>query len=234
MKVVGVDGCRGGWIAVEWNPGADSWVPRCYPSFSDLLRECADADAIGVDIPIGLRDDVHPRHCDIEARMFLGWPRSSSVFPAPQRSLLECANFAEASARSRSRFGKGISRQAFNIYDKVREVDALMTPNLQKQIVEVHPEVTFKEMNSGQQLADSKKTSAGFDARRTLLAGTVTRDTPTSRVDARRLVPNVGADDLLDAFAAAWTAHRVATGDALRFPDVIEIDERGLRMEIVR
>ena len=163
-----------------------------------------------------------------------GRPRSSSVFPAPQRSLLECANFAEASARSRSRFGKGISRQAFNIYDKVRDVDALMTPDLQKQVVEVHPEVTFQEMNGGQPLADSKKTLPGFDARRTLLASTVTRDIPTSRTDARRLVPKIDADDLLDAFAAAWTAHRVATGDALRLPEVMDIDDRGLRMEIVR
>ena len=39
------------------------------------------------------------------------------------------------------------------------------------------------------------------------------------------------ADDVLDAFAGAWTALRVASGTHLRLGG--ERDERGLRMEVV-
>ena len=42
-----------------------------------------------------------------------------------------------------------------------------------------------------------------------------------------------GEDDFLDACACAWTARRVLTGEAVRFPDGDPpTDPRGLRMEI--
>jgi predicted RNase H-like nuclease len=42
-----------------------------------------------------------------------------------------------------------------------------------------------------------------------------------------------GADDVLDAMVAAWTARRVATGDAGRLPEEPVANRTGLRMEIV-
>ncbi len=43
----------------------------------------------------------------------------------------------------------------------------------------------------------------------------------------------VGADDVLDAFAALWTAERIARGEAQTLPVTAEHDRLGLRLEIV-
>lgn len=233
MQVVGVDGCPGGWIAVVWDTDTDTWEPRFHQTFSAIVECYPDAACIGIDIPIGLRDDCDARRCDTRARKLLGWPRMASVFPAPQRSLLSCTSHAEASAQSRACFGKGVSQQAFGIYAKVYEVDQVMTPGLQSRIIELHPEVTFRAMNGDQPMALSKKKTAGFECRRNLLADWMPPDIPKSRADARKRAPYAGADDLLDALAAAWTARRCASGDAIRLPDQPEINNRGLRMEIV-
>jgi predicted RNase H-like nuclease len=47
----------------------------------------------------------------------------------------------------------------------------------------------------------------------------------------RQRPPGSGADDVLDAFAGAWTARRLARGCAERVGG--EVDTRGLRMEVV-
>jgi len=47
--VVGVDGCRAGWIAVRWG---DSVTHHLCRRFEDVLA--LDAAIIAVDIPIGL------------------------------------------------------------------------------------------------------------------------------------------------------------------------------------
>jgi predicted RNase H-like nuclease len=51
----------------------------------------------------------------------------------------------------------------------------------------------------------------------------------------RELYPvgRVGHDDILDAFAALWSAERVLRGDARTLPCRPPVDQRGLRMEIV-
>jgi predicted RNase H-like nuclease len=233
MLVVGVDGCPGGWIAAIWDTDRNEWSPRHFDDIQQLLAAMGEADCIGIDIPIGLRDDGTARRCDIEARRLLGWPRMTSVFPAPQRSLLNCASHSEASTLSKERFTKGISQQAFGIFKKVREVDCAITPDLQQRVIEVHPELTFHAMNGGRPLLHSKKKLDGFAERRDLLRRHVSPSIPETRADARTLAPTAGADDLLDALAAAWTARRFAECRAERVPREPERDERGLRMEIV-
>lgn len=203
MRAAGVDGCRGGWVvAVD-----DSVV--VVPTFRDVLHVAADA-IIGIDIPVGL-PDAGPRACDVEARRVLG-PRRSSVFPAPPRAALSWTTWADAS---------GMSKQAFNILAKVREVDAEMTPARQATVVEVHPEVSFAVMR-GAPMAHRKTTMEGVAERLAALGLT----TPVPRVRG------ASTDDVLDALAVQWTATRLARGDARRLGDGA-VDAKGLRMEIV-
>jgi len=108
-----------------------------------------------------------------------------------------------------------------------------MTPGMQRQIVEVHPEGSFWVMNRGQPMETSKKRTAGFEARRDLLRSCLPLDVPETRRDARLLAPFAGADDLLDALAAAWTARRYAEGVAMQLFAEPSIDADGLRMKIV-
>ena len=229
MLVVGVDGCRGGWVAIEWETETNMLTPRIHWAFAELLVAYPAAAAIGVDIPIGLAEGV-PRGADLAARRVLG-PRSNSVFPAPDPRLLGADVYTDALALSRELNGKGISKQAHAIFTKIAEVNGLITPELQAQVVEVHPEVSFGALG-GHPMTHSKRTPEGFEERRALLSRAFGQPI-WDRVAARTLVRPAAADDVLDAVAAAWSAHRHATGTGGRLPEEPELDGRGLRMEIV-
>src|SRR4051794_33828568 len=98
-------------------------------------------------MPIGLLEAAVPggRECDRLARRMLGPGRGSCVFPPPCRPALGAATYAEAVRRNRASasHGLGISRQAYGLFPKLREVDGVLTPVLQGRLVEVHPEVSF-------------------------------------------------------------------------------------------
>ncbi|MGL4527642.1 MAG: DUF429 domain-containing protein, partial [Aestuariivirga sp.] len=100
---------------------------------------------------------------------------------------------------------------------------------------EVHPELAFWAMNGEQPLSLPKKTKgrpdpAGQALRRDLLrrAGFPLHHLPEAAYRQR----DVGADDLIDACACAWSARRILEGRSLRFPADPPRDARGLRMEI--
>ena len=208
MRAVGVDGCRGGWLAVPLSGGA----PAVHATFADLLRAQPDA-TLAVDVPIGLLDtgSTGDRACDKAARALLG-PRRASVFPPPLRARLGATQRPPE-----------MSVQSFHILPKVREVDALLTPALQARVVEAHPELAFATL-AGRPMRHPKRTPEGARERRRALRPFFRRLPDPPRGAAR--------DDLLDACVLAWTAARVAEGASLRVPDGPPLDSRGLRMEI--
>ena len=68
MTVLGVDGCKGGWIVVAWNDQLSA-SPEAHvvSHFEDVIA--LDGEIIAVDIPIGLPDIArNGRGCDGEAR----------------------------------------------------------------------------------------------------------------------------------------------------------------------
>jgi predicted RNase H-like nuclease len=95
------------------------------------------------------------------------------------------------------------------------------------RLFEVHPEVSFWALAGGIPLTHRKKSWAGQMARRSLLA-TAGVDLPDDLGPAGRVPP----DDILDAAAAAWSAHRIAQGRAGSFPDPPQRDGRGRRLAI--
>jgi len=227
IRAVGVDACRGGWVAVWVADGRLN--ARVHKTFAELATAYPHVACIAVDIPIGL-SSAGARACDKAARALLGPPRDSSVLPAPDPRLLTVPDFAAATARSMALTQKGVSRQVF---PRVVEVDDLMTPLLQGWVVEMHPEVSFRAMAGGTAMAHSKSTPAGYEERRELLARTLGIRMPATKLESRDLVPKAAPDEVLDATAAAWTAQRVADGLAERLPETPELDRRGRRMEIV-
>ncbi|HEY3107676.1 MAG TPA: DUF429 domain-containing protein [Chloroflexota bacterium] len=227
--VVGVDGCPAGWIAVRVDPAARAWRAAVHGSFAQLLEAYRDAAAIGVDIPIGL-PEAGARACDRAARARLG-PRRSSVFNPPTRRLLAsigAAPYRDANALARRDLGHGIGAQAFNIFAKIREVDAAMTPRLQSRVREVHPELCFAAMR-GQPCSHPKKSASGAAERLAALRASC----QWLGGEPPRPPRGAGRDDLLDALAVAWTAARIAAGAAETLPAAPERDPRGLRMEML-
>jgi predicted RNase H-like nuclease len=207
---VGIDGCSAGWIIASTDRVIV--VPK--------LR-LDEFELVGIDMPIGLVDGP-PRACDIAARKFLG-RAGSSVFPAPPRAALPHADYRAALAAARSATGRGISKQTFNIMPKVAELDSLIDATNQHIIVEVHPECAFKTLNDDEVLP-SKKTPAGQDLRRRLLA---------DHFDLPATAPRGAAiDDLLDAYAVLWSTQRYQGGNHRQFGDG-QRDPRGIEMRIV-
>jgi predicted RNase H-like nuclease len=208
-------------------------------TFEDVLNLCCSFAVIAVDIPIGLppRSGVGGRIADIKARSRLG-DRQSSVFSVPARAAVMQADYrtACAVATAHSDPPRKVSKQAFNLFPKIREVDALMTPERQARVVECHPELAFWALNAERPLCEPKKVKSrphepGLVLRRGLLA--------TAGYDARLLCDVAqlkpvrgGPDDLLDAAACSWTAAMIVLGRAHRFPADPQVDGRGLRMEI--
>ena len=224
-QVAGIDGCKGGWVVARAiaQPRLAVAVARV-----ERLRDVVGSPelaAVAVDIPIGL-SGMEPRACDREARRLLG-PRRSSVFPAPLRSVLDASTWEEANARSRAASGRGMSRQAFGILDKVREADAVVTPDLQMRVVEAHPELAFALL-AGAPMRHHKSTAAGREERLTALAAVVANIEDISAVRPG----GARADDVLDAVVLAWTARRFLLGAHTALGDGT-VDARGLRMEIV-
>jgi len=237
MFVVGVDACRGGWLAVKLAAAGDAEL-YVYRGMAELWQACRDAALILVDIPIGLlKGGPDERLCDLAARQILG-PRKSSIFPAPRRGLVELPDlpYQEANARHREvAGGKGISRQSHALIPKIREVDRLLrreaaTPQV---IREVHPEVCFWSLAGGRPMQSNKKEDSGFAERRKVLK---TAYPPADRIISEGLQwlqgKGVGRDDLLDALAAAITAF-LGMGRLATLPVHPERDAHGLPMEMV-
>lgn len=233
--VAGADGCRSGWVVVlrQGTTGGLRW--RVVPD-AEALASLDDAPAfVGIDMPIGLPETVARggRACDRAARQLLGRPRASSVFSAPARAALACTAYgaAQAANRAHSEGGIGLSKTAFNLFPKLRAVDALMTPARQKRLREVHPELCFYAMNGNKAIAESKHTPKGRQIRLRLL-----QEHGFGAVEAalQERPPGVAPDDLLDAAAACWTAARLRAGRAVCLPDDPPTDATGLRMEMWR
>jgi predicted RNase H-like nuclease len=228
--VIGVDGCRGGWIAVRW---AEKITHHLCRSFAEVLA--MEASVIAVDMPIGFPQGSG-RQAEREARARLG-ERQSSVFSVPSRAAVMCADYRQACSANLacSDPPRKVSKQIFHIFPKMREIDQLITPELQSRVFEVHPELSFWAMNGGEPLTLPKKVKGrphaeGLSLRRALLAAA---GFPLAALaEARYRAADVGADDLLDACACAWSARRIAEGSAIRFPADPPLDARGLRMEI--
>lgn len=228
--VLGVDGCRGGWIAVRWGETLTHHLCR---SFSEVLA--LEAAVIAIDMPIGFPAGSG-REAERLTRARLG-ERQSSVFSVPSRAAVMCTDYGDACRANllNSDPPKKVSKQIFHIFPKMREIDQAMTPELQSRVFEVHPELAFWAMNGGAPLPLPKKVKGrshepGLHLRRTLLAaaGFELEALPQARYRAM----DVGADDLLDACACAWSARRIAEGRSIRLPENPPRDARGLRMEI--
>lgn len=233
MRAVGVDGCRGGWLAVEAGGGA--------AIFSHLAEVAAafPGAMVVIDTPVGLPETWSDRRAtDDAARMFLKDRNverhknvHTRVFNAPQRPALEMFRAgADHAAISREAPPKdGVSIQAFHILRCIDEADRLIAPATQDRLCESHPEIAFAHA-AGETLGP-KKRAEGRATRRVLLA-TLGFDPDALAVTLGPKTGRWATDDLLDACILANVARRRIAGEAIRLPEEPARDGRGLRMEI--
>jgi len=232
MRVTGVDAARRGWVAVslETGPlgtgpleGALAVTVRTAASLAELLEVPGDHEVdtiVGIDMPLGLLESGW-READRAARRLLG-PRRSSVFAIPPRAVWAEASYAAANQRCRELAGQGFSVQAWGLRAKLLEANRYRE-TCGHPLFEVHPELAFGAI-AGAPLPASKHTGPGRELRRGLLARAGVR-LPAG-------IPATVAGDVLDAAAVAWSARRIATGQAVTIPDTPQHDRVGLEIAI--
>ncbi len=243
---MGVDACKGGWIVVGVSDGQFAGAAKL-ATFDEVLTVAQDAVAIGVDIPIGLLPDGM-RVCDSLARKYVGARRASVFLTPPRKSLEATSyKEANALSRMLTERGLSKQAYALRAkileVELALENDRVDTPKSQDsaehaqlrrrlrkyarpkamgrrrkgqlpsgRVVEVHPECSFRLM-AGEDLAHNKRSYNGMMKRRELLE----REGISIPIELEE-IGRVAVDDVFDAAAAAWSAHRYARGKAKSLP----------------
>ncbi|QGY39614.1 DUF429 domain-containing protein [Pseudodesulfovibrio cashew] len=231
MNFVGVDGCRGGWLSCRVEGREAVFAVR--PDFEAVWREHGDARLLLVDIPIGLPGRLHAaRKADAEARRVLG-KRHSCVFSPGVRELAGCVTYSEACKANRKLTGKKISKQYWNIKNKVESVDSFLcaTPSALRIVREAHPEVLFSLAGGGVSLPN-KRTRDGQEARLAILQKFIMNIEGIVKEFLQKSPRSTfGTDDALDAAILAVAAQE-SRGKLRSLPDPPEQDDLGLPMAI--
>ncbi len=225
--IAGADACRAGWVVVVEVEGR-VWS-GCYSTASEILDALPHLQVLAIDIPIGI-PDAGSRDCDIEARKLLKH-RRNSVFPAPVRATFSATSYESACDLHQQADGRKLSKQAHAILPKVIEVDDAIRTHPNGAVVhEVHPEVCFAAMNGMHPLPEPKKSLMGLNQRLALVSAEFGEE---AFLRVRKDHPRqVGDDDILDAFAALWSARRIRAGRAARLPAEAVCDAFGVPMHI--
>jgi predicted RNase H-like nuclease len=205
---LGIDAAgKGRWIAVLLD--ADGFHGARLGSLREIVEWAEPVAAIGVDVPIG-HAGGGARLADVEARRFVG-PRRSSVFAAPRKEVFEANSQSEANTILAELGLPKLSRQAWGLVPTMKDAAGLAAND--DRVFEVHPEVSFREL-AGECLVWPKKSWNGLLLRRRLLSGS-----GIELPEVIRDLANAGADDVVDAAVAAWSARRIASGVARSLPD---------------
>ena len=243
--VGGVDAGRRGkapaWILAvsEVQPNASVQFGS-YSTFGELWEDAKASGllVVAVDMPLGLPKASYTwRPCEERARGRLGEKRAASVFPAPPLCTLDAADHTEADRLAVEAGGNRMSGDTYRLLEKCRDVRGALDPaafrsSARPRIAEVHAEVCFWELSGKKPTHYKKRSKRGQADRLGLLRSHFSGIDAT--VGEFVEVPPDGAlrrYDMLDAAAAAWTARRIASGDAERLGND-ERDKGGFPMSI--
>ncbi len=226
--LAGVVPCPGGWLVASGKLQGITLspeTPMVLPTLIDVLDYRPSYEILALHAPIGLLSSYQPggRNCEREARRLLGWRRGAAIQSAPSRAALACESLTDPGV-------EGVSGAMRVLMPKIREVATEVQSYLQRRVFEVHPELSFYQLNEDVPLTFSKHSVTGRNERRKIL------EHRFPSVD--RLLDNrpkgTSEAHLLDAAACLWTARRIASRAVARLPENAEWDSEGLRMEMIR
>jgi predicted RNase H-like nuclease len=157
--------------------------------------------------------------------------KSSSVFPVPCRAAVYADDYGLACAENQAHYGKKISRQAWNICPKIREMNQFLQDNSGSPgiVGESHPELVFA-MLAGKVLISSKKSEIGIRQRLATLGrykggGADVYDAALDKY----LRKDVARDDVVDAMALQIAAENAVE---LNLNEQQQTGDGGIRVEM--
>jgi len=213
--IIGIDGCKSGWFSV-WENQDKSIHSSVFSNLNELKNFFKNESQliVGIDMPVVL-SEVIPRQADQLARKLLS-KKASSVFTAPTPEMLDQPNYEKASLVSKKLFGKSMSLQSWYLFPKIRDVQT-MIHHEDMQIYEIHPELSFRAMNTEQVILESKKSPEGFAIRNSLLTMHF-KNFIFEDVRNQHARKDVMDNDILDALAVLWSAKRIQSNQASFLP----------------
>lgn len=227
---VGIDWMKPYWLAAEFH--GDELSIRKLIHISEIDKLYFDSDAVLIDIPVGLpenmeEDAVRP---DREARSILPAKRKSSIFPVPCRQAIGIKEYTKASAENERILGRKMTSQSYGFFKMIRQVDDFLDTNVvwKNRIVESHPEVAFQRLNNGKGLQYSKHTEAGILERIAILQSHGVNPVPLFVGFAAKQ-----CEDVLDAVCLALMAKLGCENGFQTIPEIPACDSRGLKMQMV-
>lgn len=226
--LAGIVPCRPGWLVVSAKLQGVTIAPQApeiFAKFVEVLDYRPAFSAMTIQLPLGLPSSRRRggRRCDRDARALLKWPRASAIASPPTWQDVRTWHDNPSVRR-------GLSAVTRSLMPKINEVYEHLGNYHQRTLFEVHPELSFYQLNGDRPLLYSKHVEPGRQERWNLLAAKVPGierilEAPPARIDIARL---------LDAAACLWTARRVFARAVTRQPEQAEWDDQGFRMEIVR
>lgn len=228
-KYIGVDGCKGGWIASIYNKG--SFELKKYDSVEALVESNEDYRELIIDMVIGLpsnKVDVRP---DYAARALIPG-RTSTIFAVPARQAVYADTKESIREANKTALGKDLPAQAIAIIPKMRELDEYLQKNPihKNRIKESHPEVCFSRLK-GAVVMSRKADGEGITERVELIKEYLPEISEEFIYqEAKRFKCN--ADDIVDSIVLCITANLSAQGKTDVIPETVHEDVTGLRMQM--
>jgi predicted RNase H-like nuclease len=223
---VGIDGARGGWVVATCAGGNTSL--QLYRAIADV--PLSSPGRVLIDMPIGLPSQ-HRRLCDAQARELLG-PRRATIFPVPTRAAVYTESYAECCAVNERIQGCRVSKQAWNLFPKIRELDLYLRADSTRHacIAEGHPELAFRALHASASPLPSKRTPEGIQLRRDALAGVGVAVDALIEPFLASHPKDVDVTDALDALALC--ALLTTTRGRVSFVGQTDLDEHGAPQRI--
>ncbi|HEX3076586.1 MAG TPA: DUF429 domain-containing protein, partial [Lachnospiraceae bacterium] len=211
---IGVDGCKGGWLAAVINHG--KLTIKRFSTLKGIVNEYPDFNELLVDMVIGLPSNQKQVRPDSFARHIVR-ERSSTIFPAPCRQAVYADSVSLAYDENEHVLGKKFTPLTLGIMPKMREIDTFLQENSQfKNVIkESHPEVCFARLN-GVTVLSRKNEIDGMQERVRILNRFLTPfnietiELEKVAIAAKQYKCNV--DDIIDAICLAVTAQMVLIG----------------------
>jgi predicted RNase H-like nuclease len=233
---LGIDGCKGGYVAVYITE--EAFEIKVFENIEELCLTYRNSMVMLIDMPIGLPESVEDIRPEIEARKILK-SRASCIFNVPCRQALYETDYLKANEMNKLILGKGLSKQSYGIFPKIRDVDQFLSkhPYFKNRLLESHPEICFSMLNCHERtprvIIENKKTIEGFEKRIALLSKYYIHTEEVSREIYSNKKFKTIRDDIIDALCLAVTGKVSNESNLKKIPDNPSMDIKGLYMQMV-